>query len=96
MSNQRKKYTQDYKDQAVKMVTDTGLSGCEVAKRLNISESNIRRWLDTKTDKRVEIAQESQELNQLRKAYKRALMELDILKKAAAFFANECTKDTHL
>jgi transposase len=96
MNQQRKKYTQAYKDQAVKMVVEGGLSGCEVAKRLNINESNIRRWLNTKKDTRIEVTSESQELIQLRKAHQRALMELEILKKAAAFFAKECMKDTHL
>lgn len=96
MSLQRKKYTRSFKEQAIKMVREAGLSGCEVARRLNISESNIRRWMGVKPTPQSTITNEPEEIIQLRKAHKRVLMELEILKKAAAFFANECNKDTHL
>jgi transposase len=96
MTKQRRIFTQAFKDQAVKMAKESGLSVCEVARRLNVNEANIRQWMGRKKDSRVERTKESEELIQLRKAHKRALMELEILKKAAAFFANECNKDTHL
>lgn len=97
MTKQRRIHSQAFKDQAVKMAKESGLSVCEVARRLGINESSIRCWMGTKKDSRIEITTtESEELIQLRKAHKRALMELEILKKAAAFFANECNKDIHL
>lgn len=96
MKKQRRIHSQAFKDQAVRMVKESGLSVCEIARRLGINESSIRLWMGTKKDARIEITTESEELIQLRKAHKRALMELEILKKAAAFFANECNKDTHL
>ncbi len=97
MTKQRRIHSQAFKDQAVKMVKESGLSVCEVARRLGINESSIRLWMGSKKDGRIEITTtESEEIVQLRKAYKRALMENEILKKATAFFANECNKDTHL
>lgn len=96
MAKQKRHFTQSFKDQAIKMAKESGLSVCEVARRLGINEANIRQWMGTKKDSRIEKTIESEELVQLRKAYKRALMENEILKKAAAFFANECNKDTHL
>jgi len=96
MSQKRRTFSQAFKEQAVKMAQESGLSVCEVARRLDLNESSLRQSMGTKKDSRIEKTTDSEELIQLRKAHKRALMELEILKKAAAFFAKECNKDTFL
>ena len=88
-----KKYTPEFRQEAVKLVTDYGYSQAEAGRRLGISDKNINRWvLATKeiTPSKVEkLTSEQEELKQLRKENDRLRMEKEILKKAAAFFANE-------
>ncbi|MQA17633.1 MAG: transposase, partial [Pseudonocardiaceae bacterium] len=66
----------------------------ELAKRLEISESCLRRWMaqadagENGSDTRLNSA-EKRELTQLRRDKRRLEMENEILKRAAAFFAKE-------
>jgi transposase len=94
--NRRKKYTEEFKLDAVKLVTEQGYSGNEVAKRLGVNSSNVNRWIreyrdqqEATTKSNPNRADMAAELKQLRKENKRLLMEREILKKAAAFFAKE-------
>jgi transposase len=69
----------------------------QVAIDLDLTESALRGWVagaDANTGAakpEVLSSTERQELQQLRRDNKRLLMERDILKKAAAFFAKEST-----
>ena len=88
-----RKYTKEFKQEAVKLVTDHGYSQAEAGRRLGVSEKNINRWVlgikektPSKSDKPMS---EQDEIKQLRKENDRLRMEKEILKKAAAFFANE-------
>lgn len=91
----RRKYTQEYKEDAVKLVTEQGYKISEAARNLGINTNLLGRW---KRQYEVgdgdyfnpgdKIAVQS-ELKRLRKENKRLQMEREILKKAAAFFANE-------
>jgi len=92
----RRKFTQEFKDDAVSLVIDQGYSCAEVARRLGVSDNNVNRWVrEYRQRNEVESAdglsrdQMEAELKRLRKENKRPEMERDILKKAAAFFANE-------
>lgn len=92
----RRKFTNEFKDDAISLVINQGYSCAEVARRLGVSENNVNRWVrqyrqrneiefpDGLTREEMEA-----ELKRLRKENKRLEMERDILKKAAAFFANE-------
>ncbi|QRX82452.1 transposase [Glaciimonas sp. PAMC28666] len=40
-----KRYSQEFKAEAVKMVLDQSLSAREVAKRLGMSQSNLAKWV---------------------------------------------------
>ncbi len=88
-------FTKEFKEEAVKMVKESGLSQNEVSKRLSIPESTLRYWVksmdDTsivKRDKKV-VTSEEMELSRLKKELAEVKMERDILKKAAAYFAKE-------
>jgi transposase len=92
----RRKFTQEFKDDAVSLVIDQGYSCAEVARRLGVPGNNVNRWVrEYRQRHEIESAdglsrdEMEAELKRLRKENKRLEMERDILKKAAAFFANE-------
>ena len=92
----RRNYTKEFKSDAVGLVVEQGYSSAEVGRRLGVSENNVNRWVRQYRDKNENIAtdgltreQLEAELKRLRKENKRLEMEREILKKAAAFFANE-------
>ena len=92
----RRRFTQEFKDDAIQLVIEQGYSCAEVGRRLGVSENNINRWVRQYREKNERVSpdgltreQMEAELKRLRKENKRLEMERDILKKAAAFFANE-------
>ena len=44
MKQKRRKYTNEFKEEVVKMVTEQGNRLSETARNLGINESLIRRW----------------------------------------------------
>lgn len=88
-----RRYTKEFKEEAVKLVTEQGYTQSAAAKGLGINSKNIYRWItETKVGvlgkKRV-LGSEQEELIRLRKENSRLKMEQEILKKAAAFFAKD-------
>jgi transposase len=91
----RKKYTQESRDSAVKLITEQGYQITEAARNLGINAIMLGRWkrefevgVDGRPDSTNGKAFQA-ELTRLRKENHRLKMEREILKKAAAFFANE-------
>jgi len=85
-------YNAEFKDDAVKLVINQGYKIEEAADRLGVSKSALGKWVRSKKIEKSDSGlsfSEREELVQLRKALKRAEMERDILKKAAAFFAQD-------
>ena len=86
-----KRYTEEFKLEAVKQVTERGYSVAEVAERLGTTTHSLYAWLKrygeqspqqiSKADNQIEIAQLKAEL-------RRVTEERDILKKAAKYFAS--------
>ena len=92
----RQRYTVEFKADAVRLVTENGYSCAEVARRLGISANNISKWVRLQCDQQEAVAQGAKtpkelqaEIQKLRRENQRLRMEREILKKAAAFFANE-------
>jgi len=89
------KYTVEFKREAVKLVTVEGYTQAEAGRSLGIDSKNISRWVHESNKeslgKKKVVSLEQDELNCLRKEVKRLRLEREILKKAAAFFANERT-----
>lgn len=87
-----RKYTDEFREEAVKLVTEQGYSVTEAAKSLGITTKLLYNWKDKlakQTSGEALSKDERAELVKLRKENKRLLMEREILKKASAFFAKE-------
>lgn len=92
----KRSYTEEFKQGAVDLILTEGLSASEVGRRLGTSPKNISRWfqeLDAGRKSRSKADNNDKELLQrlalLEKENSRLRKEREILKKAAAFFANE-------
>lgn len=88
----RKKYSEEFKSEIVRLVREGGLSGNKVAKEHNLAQATVARWVRDAIALEVPGAltrEERAELKALRKENKRLKEDREILKKAAAFFAAE-------
>ena len=92
----RKKYTKEFKQDAVRLVAEQGYKQTEAARNLSIDRSMLARWLkEFQADESEafrgngKLTSEQEELRRLREENRRLKMERDILKKATAFFAKE-------
>ena len=88
----RRQFDDDFKAQAVRLVLDEGKSVGSVARDLDLTESNLRIWVERaradRTDGKTGLTTaEREELARLRKENRELRTEREILKKAAAFFA---------
>jgi transposase len=91
MRTQRRKFTSEFRAEAVALVRRTGQSANQIAKELGVSQTALSRWLRQSAvpGPRANGFQTAEEVQVLRREVERLRMERDILKKAAAFFANE-------
>lgn len=90
MSN--RKYTEEFKAEAIKQVTERGYKVQEVSERLGISSKSLYLWLRLARKSNGKHSQGNdnglrQEIVRLKSELKRAEEERDILKKATAYFA---------
>jgi transposase len=92
----RQSYTKEFKNDAIKLVIEKGYSTNEVGRRLGINQSNVSRWVrEYRQENEPSVnggstrSELEAEVKHLRKETDRLRMEREILKKAAAFFANE-------
>jgi transposase len=85
-------YTQEFQDAAVKAVVAEGRTVSRVAKQLGVSTNLLQNWVN-KYRREVKLSSESnqvslvQENEELRKRLAEAEEAVEILKKAAAYFA---------
>jgi transposase len=90
----RRRFTDEFKVEAVRLVLDEGRSVMSVARSLDLTPSALRLWVEGERANRSQgktglTTEERNELQRLRKEVRNLRMERDILKKAAAFFAKE-------
>ena len=92
----RQDYTKEFKNDAVKLVIEQGYSTNEVGRRLGINQTNVSRWVreyrrenEPSVNGGATRSELENEVKRLHKENQRLRMEREILKKAAAFFANE-------
>jgi transposase len=87
-----KRYTEEFKIEAVKQITDRGYSVQEVAERLGISTKSLYHWRDQLSGNKVVVRPKSDDsvrIAKLEAELKRVTEERDILKKAARYFASQ-------
>ena len=86
----RRNYTEEFRRDAVGMIEREGLRAAEVSRRLGVNVNLLRKWRE-KSGKGNPVLEKDvhEELRQLREENRRLRMEREILKKVAAFFANE-------
>lgn len=85
---QYKSYPQEFKEEAVALVTEQGYSVAEASQSLGIRANQLYNWkkkLEEVAGDSMLNADEKSELLALRKEVKRLRMEKEILKKASAF-----------
>lgn len=85
-----RRYTEEFKIEAVKQVTERGHQVKVVARRIGVSPYSLYKWVKVygkPEAERVEAQGLSAENRQLKAELKRVTEERDILKKAAAYFA---------
>jgi transposase len=90
----RRRFDDEFKEQAVRLVLDEGKPLGAVARDLDLTESALRDWVKRAQADRTKgrtglTTAEREELARLRKAVRIAEEERDILKKATAFFAKQ-------
>lgn len=87
-------YTTEFKLAAVRRVKD-GQGFAVVARELGMSEQTLRNWVKAEQAGKLNgagakaITPEQMELSRMRAEIKRLQMELEIAKKAAAYFAKD-------
>ena len=92
----RKKYSKEFKLDAIALVKEQGYNQAEAARNLGLNPNMLGRWIkESESDDGQafrgtgKLTPEQLELRQLREENKRLIIERDILKKATVFFANE-------
>jgi transposase len=91
------RFTEEFKIQAVKQVTDQGYSVASVSERLGVTSSSLYNWIKAygpESEEHRQSQEQSDRIKQLEKELKRVSMERDILKEATVFFAGESKKNT--
>ena len=92
----RKKYTAEFKREAVRLVEHGGAKIAEAARSLDVNANMLGRWVQEAREGAEaafpgtgHLSPEQDELHRLRVENTRLRMEREILKKATAFFARE-------
>lgn len=92
----RKKYSKEFKLDAVNLVLEHGYSRAEAARSLELDPQLIGRWVkeSQRDDGQAfrgngKLTPEQDEIRKLKAQVKRLEMEKEILKKATVFFAKE-------
>ncbi|MEE8058995.1 MAG: transposase [Pseudomonadales bacterium] len=93
----RRKYTEEFRQDAVKLVSEQGYKASEAARNLGIiNEGMLRRWIQKYSsdesitpEQQGALSAEQKRIRELQKQVKQLEMEREILKKATAFFVKE-------
>jgi len=95
MSTKRRKFTDEYKAEAVRIWRESGKSVRRVAVELGLTPSALERWVKQEKDAqqlgttRASLKAEREELLRLRRENELLRQERDFLRSAAAYFAKD-------
>ena len=95
---ERRRFTREFKVEAVKLVRERGVSVAQAGCDLDVHENVLRKWVKEFGSDPVQafpghgqMKPEQAEIARLRREVTKLKAERDILKKAAAYFAKEST-----
>ena len=96
------RYTKEFREEAVKLVTEESISLPEASRRLYLPPSTLATWVKASKAGRLgevgktyrPLTEIEMELARTKKELVEVKMERDILKKAAAYFAKESLPGT--
>lgn len=88
-------YTKEFREQAVRLVLEEGLTVPQAGQRLSLSPKTLANWIGAARRGQLSalggsqkpLSETAQELARLRRELAEVKMERDLLKKAAAYFA---------
>lgn len=95
MTQRRKKYSQEFKNEAVQMVIEGSRPTAQIARELGLAEQTLGNWVTAYRKSRPTIEDsplataERIRIRELEKEIKELRMQNEFLGKAAAFFAQE-------
>ena len=96
MSKTRRRYTQEFKDEALQLWETSGKTRTQLERELGIGHGNLTRWRQEKEEDEGQAARgqkqnraEIAEIRRLRRELEITKQERDILKKALAIFSAE-------
>jgi len=94
MPERRRKYSPEYRDEAVKLAIETSRSIAVVARELNINEGTLGNWVARYRNEHAGeepplTISERARLHQLERENRELKLKAEFLGKAAAFFAQE-------
>jgi transposase len=96
MAKTRKRYTREFKVEAVRLAVESGEPASKIAKELGIHPNTLKAWMDElKADPenafpgKGRMKPEADEVHRLRREVARLRQELEFLKKTAAYFAKQ-------
>jgi transposase-like protein len=95
---ERRKFTREFKLEAVRLIKDRGVSYVQAAHDLSVHVSQLRDWVKKLAEDprhsfpgNGQMKPEQAEIARLKREVLKLKAERDILKKAAAYFAKEST-----
>ena len=88
-SRPRRKFTDEFKAEAVAMVREAGGNVAQVARELNIYDSTLGNWVRQAREQAegAPTGEERAEIRELKRELERVRRERDILGKAVAYFS---------
>ena len=93
---EKRRFTEEFKREAVRLGTQAGVSKTKVAQELGIGVGILGRWVRESRSGRWEMSagkplksEQQAEIERLRRELNRVKTERDILKKAVAYFAKD-------
>ncbi len=95
MGRKRRRYTAEYKAEAVRLYRESGKSVTEVARDIGVASTTLGKWVNQaevdagRGPSGALTTEEREELIRLRREVRQVRQERDFLKKASAFFARE-------
>jgi transposase len=92
----RKRYSMEFKREAIRRCNEPGVTAVLVAEELGISTRQLRRWRDAAEQHREQAFPgegnaRDEELMRLKRKLAKVEQERDFLKEAVAYFAKEST-----